>query len=211
MDGFSWNHWKLYLWSMIEESIGGVNWEKNNKKNVRNYIFEYMVILGLNSINQTQLWLIYAILNTLRPLQDDNYFADDIFKCIFSNENVWISLKISVKFVPKVIINNIPRSVQIMAWRDQGTSHHLNQWSLIYWRIHASLGLNEIRFNNCHSVIWDTRNTCILQIFTALTITSKCTLSVLLQFFQCLVSFDLLTQWIFYLQLSHAKWITALG
>ena len=25
--------------------------------------------------------------------------ADDIFKCIFLNENIWISIKISLKFV----------------------------------------------------------------------------------------------------------------
>ena len=30
------------------------------------------------------------------------HFADDIFKCIFLNEKVCISLKISLKFVPKV-------------------------------------------------------------------------------------------------------------
>ena len=46
--------------------------------------------------------------------------ADDIFKCIFMNENVWIVLKISLKFVPKVRINNIPALVQIMAWRRSG-------------------------------------------------------------------------------------------
>ena len=46
--------------------------------------------------------------------------ADDIFKCIFLNENVWIVLKISLKFVPKVRINNIPALVQIMAWRRSG-------------------------------------------------------------------------------------------
>ena len=33
--------------------------------------------------------------------------ADDIFKCIFLNENIWISIRISVKFVPKGPINNI--------------------------------------------------------------------------------------------------------
>ena len=32
------------------------------------------------------------------------------------NENVWISIKISLKFVPKGPINNIPALVQIMAW-----------------------------------------------------------------------------------------------
>ena len=44
-------------------------------------------------------------------------FADDIFKYSFLNENVWISLKISLKFVSKVRVNSIPALVQIMAWR----------------------------------------------------------------------------------------------
>ena len=54
-------------------------------------------------------------LNTLRPRQNIRHFAD-IFKCIFLKENAWISLKSSLKFVPKVRINNIPSLVQIMAW-----------------------------------------------------------------------------------------------
>ena len=48
------------------------------------------------------------------------HFADDIFKCIFLNENVWIPIKISLNFVPKGPINNIPTMVQIMAWRRPG-------------------------------------------------------------------------------------------
>ena len=56
-------------------------------------------------------------LNTLRPRQNGCHFPDDIFQCIFLNENVWISSKISLKFVPKGQINNIPALVQIMAWR----------------------------------------------------------------------------------------------
>ena len=39
------------------------------------------------------------------------HFPDDIFKCIFLNENVLISIKISLKFVPKGQINNIPALV----------------------------------------------------------------------------------------------------
>ena len=58
--------------------------------------------------------------NTLRPRQNGRHLADDIFKCIFLNENAWISLKISLKFVPKVQINNIPALVQLMAWRRPG-------------------------------------------------------------------------------------------
>ena len=56
--------------------------------------------------------------NTLR--QDGRHFPDDIFKCIFLNENVWISIRISLKFVPKGPINNISALVQIMAWRRPG-------------------------------------------------------------------------------------------
>ena len=47
-------------------------------------------------------------------------FADNIFKCIFLNENVWIFIKIWLKFISKVRINNIPALVQIMAWRQPG-------------------------------------------------------------------------------------------
>ena len=57
---------------------------------------------------------------TLRQRQNGRHFRDDIFKCIFLFENVWIWIKISLKFVPKVRINNIPALVQIMAWRRIG-------------------------------------------------------------------------------------------
>ena len=46
--------------------------------------------------------------------------ADDIFNCIFLNEKVRILIKISLKFVPKGLINNIQALVQIMAWRRIG-------------------------------------------------------------------------------------------
>ena len=58
--------------------------------------------------------------NTLRPRRNGRHFADDTFKRIFLNENVWIPIKISLKFVPKGPINNIPALVQIMAWRRPG-------------------------------------------------------------------------------------------
>ena len=55
--------------------------------------------------------------NSLRPIQNGRHFADGTFKCIFVNENVWISINISLKFVPKGQINNISALGQIMAWR----------------------------------------------------------------------------------------------
>ena len=58
--------------------------------------------------------------NTLRLRQNGCHFLGDIFKCIFLNENEWISIKILLKFVPKGQINKIPSLVQIMAWRRTG-------------------------------------------------------------------------------------------
>ena len=58
--------------------------------------------------------------NTLRPRQNGRHFADDTFKHIFMNENIIISTKNSLKFVPKGPINNNPALVQIMTWRRSG-------------------------------------------------------------------------------------------
>ena len=57
---------------------------------------------------------------TLRTRQNGRHFPDDIFKCIFLNENIWILIKISLKLVPNGSINNIPALVHIMAWRRPG-------------------------------------------------------------------------------------------
>ena len=58
--------------------------------------------------------------NTLKPRQNGRHFPDDIFKWIFMNENAWIAINISLKFVPMGPINNIPALVQVMAWRRPG-------------------------------------------------------------------------------------------
>ena len=68
------------------------------------------------------------LVNTLRPRQSCRHFADDIFKWIFLNRNVWIFIEISLTFVPKGQINNILVLDQIMLGTDQATSHYLNQW-----------------------------------------------------------------------------------
>ena len=62
----------------------------------------------------------YVDINTLRPRQNGRLFADDTLKRIFLNENVRISIEISLKFVPEGPINNIPALVQIIACRLNG-------------------------------------------------------------------------------------------
>ena len=46
--------------------------------------------------------------------------ADDTFKRKFINENILISIKISLKFVSKSPIDNNEALVKIMAWRRIG-------------------------------------------------------------------------------------------
>ena len=103
---------------------------------------------GIERNERGPLWLsesnvvckIAAILSRPRPNGRD--FADDVFKCIFLNENV--SNKISLKFVTKGPIVNSPALVQIMAWCREAISW--TQDVLSGWRIYASLGLNELTF-----------------------------------------------------------------
>ena len=46
--------------------------------------------------------------------------ADDNFKCIFFKENDGIVIQISLKFVPRIVIDNKPALVQVMAWCQRG-------------------------------------------------------------------------------------------
>ena len=82
--------------------------------------------------------------NIYGPRQNGRHFADDTFKRIFLNENVIISIKIPLKFVPKVPIDSIPALVQIMASRRPGDKP-LSAPMIAYQRIYASLGLNELK------------------------------------------------------------------
>ena len=87
-------------------------------------------------------------INTLRPRKNGRHFPDNIFKWIFLNENVWISIEISLTFAPKYPITYyIPPSLRIMAWHWPGDNLAIiwNNDGIIYWRIYASLGLNELK------------------------------------------------------------------
>ena len=68
--------------------------------------------------------------------------ADDNFKCIFLNENIWIWIWISLKFrtneqCSSIVLDNGLASTkrQPIIWTNDG---------LGYQRIYASLGLNEL-------------------------------------------------------------------
>ena len=58
--------------------------------------------------------------NILKPEQNHSHFSDDILKCIFLNENRYIFIQISLKFVPKGLNNSKSGLVQAMAWHRVG-------------------------------------------------------------------------------------------
>ena len=82
----------------------------------------WMVGLGFSAKfpQPNECMYLFALFNSLRPRQNGRHFANDTFNRFIQNENVWISIKISLKFVPKAPINNIPSLDQIMAWRLPG-------------------------------------------------------------------------------------------
>ena len=61
----------------------------------------------------------------------------------FVNENVWIPIKISLKFVPKGPINNIPALVQIMVWYRPGNKP-LSEPRMVSLPTHICVILNEL-------------------------------------------------------------------
>ena len=58
--------------------------------------------------------LVLFMFNILRQRQNRSQFSDDNFKCIFLNENISISIKISLMFVPRGPVDNIPALSETM-------------------------------------------------------------------------------------------------
>ena len=69
--------------------------------------------------------------------------ADDIFKCIFFNENNRIPIQISLKFVPKSPVNNKAALVQVMALSMPQAITWTND-DPVHWCIYVALGGDDL-------------------------------------------------------------------
>ena len=82
------------------------------------------------------------------------HFPDNIFQCIFLNENVWISNTIWLEFVMKGPIDNNTALVQIMVWRWTGNkplSEPMMAWAGDTYMHHsASVNLQAYRYPETH-------------------------------------------------------------
>ena len=149
-----WN-FKGYLWNFTQ------NFEPIHGKMC-------ILLCSMLACDLRHLWIVtsYALvrralggsIKIFRPRQNDRHFADDTFKLIFLNEIVRISIEISLKFVSKGLINNIPALVQIMGPARPGYKS-LSQPMMVsllthvcVWCNYSSLGLNELRFFSCKGI-----------------------------------------------------------
>ena len=81
------------------------------------------------------------------PRHNGRHFPEDIFKCIFLRENFWILNKISLKYVPDDLIDNMAALVQIMAWcrLDEKQAIIWASEGAAYWHIYLNNTINWIR------------------------------------------------------------------
>ena len=88
------------------------------------FIKTYICLIGfVNAVLQLP-WQVYhgcseprqKPINILRPDQNGCHFADDIFKCIFLNENYCILLLISLEFVHRGSTGNISVLILEIHW-----------------------------------------------------------------------------------------------
>ena len=75
------------------------------------------------------------------------------FSRVWESHISWMKmLELRLKFVPKGRYAIFYHWFRQWLGADQATSHYLNQWWLIYWRINASLGHNELTLQMTHDI-----------------------------------------------------------
>ena len=123
----------------------------NTRRNGRHFADSTFKCVFLNENSWTSIQISLKFVPSNRPVnssppgQNCCHFANDIFRYIFVNEKFNILIKISLKFVPQSPINREYPSIgscnglapirrQAIVWTND---------DLVYWRIHASLVLDE--------------------------------------------------------------------
>ena len=144
---------QLTHWSLAHGNV--YHLRENYKRKAWNYIYIYICDVKLGFCTEflplqqnIGTDLIYFC-KTLRLRQNGRHLLDDIFKCLFLNENVSVAIKIVLGFVAEGPINSIPELFQVMAWR-RPSEKPLSETMMI--RL-PSLDLNELM-----SVLYDSSN-----------------------------------------------------
>ena len=89
----------------------------------------------------TGITILILYLNSSTPEQNGRHFADDVVKCIFMNEKFFILNRLSLKFVPEGVINNIAALVSdngLASIRVPGSwaaTAVVDGWQLDHWSL----------------------------------------------------------------------------
>ena len=84
--------------------------------------------------------------NMLRPRQNDHHFPSDNFKYISLNGNLEFRLGFHWDLFTWFELTIFQHWCREWLGADQTTSHYLNQWWLVYWRIYTTFCLNDLLF-----------------------------------------------------------------
>ena len=98
-------------------------------------------------------WVTYrqytCCINTLRPRQNDRHFAQTMFSNTFSWMKMYeFRLKFHWSLFLRFQLTICQHWFRYWLGAVQATSHYLDQWWLVYWRIYASLGLSELNLSS---------------------------------------------------------------
>ena len=88
------------------------------------------------------------ILNTLRPRQNGHWFQDDKFKCVPWMKIQNCGLRSHRSLCPRDHLTIFQLWFRWLLGAGWATSRYLNQWWLVYWRLFASLGHNDLMLNH---------------------------------------------------------------
>ena len=108
-----------------------------------------VTVIGSNVSKWNYIWKRNTLLcNTSRQRENCQHFADNIFKCVSMNENLWVLDKFSLKYIPWGLVDNMAALVQIIAWHQSGDRQLSAVMMVMFcWHIYASLGLSDLRVN----------------------------------------------------------------
>ena len=144
------------MWPLFSESVGSSFRYRNLLARSRNVIALHQLCLWSCKAN----FCTFIHSETTCPCDNFLYERDlthwgrdsmaAISQTTVSNAICWMKiiefqLKFHWRLFLRIQLTIIQHCFRYWLGAFQATSHYLNQWWLVYWRIYASLGLNELR------------------------------------------------------------------
>ena len=132
-------HWSLFLRAQLTKTQHWFRWWLGAEQATIHHLNQCWLNSLTHICDTSWRWV-----NSLRSRRKRPHSLDNIFKWIFLNENIWIWIEISLKFVPKGPINNILALDKIMPLFEPMMASLLTHMCVTGTQ----------RVNNVHSSVW---------------------------------------------------------